>query len=133
MDKAADDLNKVTHLLLAAQTRLVTVQAQRIKIEKDISVLTMIQANLEENIRFLKKKRTVAMINEFKKASEDLQTAKTRLNFLNLDRNNVLKVEKHLEKIYNNIKIESEQAFRRIHSPPDNLIPIDFSKRKNGK
>lgn len=132
MDKAQDDLNKSSHVLLDAEVRLNTVRVQRQQLEKEIALLTMVEANLEENIRVLKRKRVIVMVNDFKKARSDLSTCRTRRAFLRVDRENCLKVERHAEAIYEKARAEYEQAFDRLHNPPNNVIYGNFG-RKDGQ
>lgn len=131
MDKATEDLNKFSHTLLDAQVNLQTIQAAVLKIDKDLAMLTMVKANLEENIRVLKRRRAIVMASEFKKSSDDLTTCETRMAFLRVDRENVLKNEKHADGIYQKAKAEYERLLDLVQNPPDNVIYVDFG-RKNG-
>jgi hypothetical protein len=130
MDKATEDLNKASHVLLDADVRLKQVQAQRLQLEKEIALLNMIEANLTENIRVLQRKRVIVMVHEFRKALTDLNTARTRLAFLRVDRENVLKIERHTEMVYEKIKADYERCFDRLHNPPNNVIQF---RRPNGR
>jgi len=133
MDKASEDLNKASHTMLDAQVKLQQTQAERLKLDKEIALLNMIEANLEENIRVLKRKRLIVMVNDFKKASNDLNTARTRRAFLRVDRENVIKVEKHAQDLYDKAKAHYEHCFQMLHNPPNNVIQVDFTRRKNGQ
>lgn len=132
MDKATDDLNKASHAMLDAQVKLQQTQADRLKLEKEIALLNMIEANLEENIRILKRKRLIVTVVDFRKAKADLNTARTRRSFVRVDRENVMKLEKHNQDAYDKIKAEYERLFKRLHNPPNNVIHVDF-RRKDGK
>ncbi|NJO48291.1 MAG: hypothetical protein HC840_01085 [Leptolyngbyaceae cyanobacterium RM2_2_4] len=132
MDKAQDDLNKASHVLLDAEVRLNTIRIQRQRLEKEIALLTMVEANLEENIRILKRKRVIVMVNDFRKARSDLGTCRTRRAFLRVDSENCLKVERHAEAVYEKVRAEYEKAFDRLHNPPNNVIYFDFG-RKDGQ
>lgn len=127
MDKAAQELNKASHAVLDAELRLKTIQAQRTQLEKEIATLAFVEANLEENIRFLKNTRAIVMASEYKKATIDLATAKNRRAFLRIDRDNVLKIEKHAEANYERARAEYERAYDYIHNPPNNVL--EFRKR----
>lgn len=131
MDKATEDLNKSSYVLLDAQVNLQTIQAQILKIDKDLAMLTMVKANLEENIRVLKRRRAIVMASEFKKATNDLNTCENRMAFLRVDRENILKNEKYADGIYQKAKAEYERLLDLVQNPPDNVIYVDFG-RKDG-
>lgn len=131
MDKATEDLNKFSHTLLDAQVNLQTAQAAVLKIDKDLAILTMVKANLEENIRVLKRRRAIVMASEFKKSSDDLDTCETRMAFLRVDRENALKNENYADGIYQKVRAEYERLLDIVQNPPDNVIYVDFG-RKDG-
>lgn len=130
MDRAQEDFNKASHVLVDAEVRLKQVQAQRLHLEKEIALLNMIEANLDENIRVLQRKRVIVMVHEFRKAMADLNTARSRRAFLRVDRENVLKVERHTQTAYDKAKADYERAFDLLHNPPNNVIPF---RRKDGR
>lgn len=131
MDKATEDLNKSSHVLLDAQVNLQVIQAQILKIDKEIAILTMVKANLEENIRVLKRRRAIVMASEFKKSVTDLDTCETRMAFLRVDRENILKNEKYADDVYQKAKTEYERLLDLVQNPPSNVIYVDF-RRKDG-
>ena len=130
MDKATEDLNKSSHVLLDAQVNLQIIQAQILKIDKDLAMLTMVKANLEENIRVLKRRRAIVMASEFKKSVNDLGTCETRMAFLRVDRENILKNEKYADGVYQKAKTEHERILDLIQNPPNNVIYVDFGRKK---
>jgi chromosome segregation ATPase len=131
MDKATEDLNKYSHVLLDAQVNLQTIQAQVLKLDKEIAMLTMVEANLEENIRILKATRAIVMASEYKKSTNDLGTCRTRMAFVRVDRENILKNEKQASEVYEKTKAEYERLLDLVQNPPDNVIYVDFG-RTNG-
>lgn len=132
MDRA-EELNKSSHILLDAEVRLNHIVARRRAIEKDIALMNMIEANLEENIRILKRRRTIVIVSDYRKSTTDIATCRARRAFLRIDRENVLKVENHARRGYNEAKAEYERCFELLHSPPNNVIHVDFSRGKNGR
>lgn len=133
MDKVQEDFNKASLVLLDAESKLRVIQAQRTQLEKEIAILSFVEANLEENIRVLRRKRAIVMATEYKKAMNDLQTAKSRKAFLRIDRDNALKIESHAEKIHLKAKQDYEKAFKMLHNPPNNVIRINFGKKDGQK
>lgn len=132
MATITEELNKASHVLLEAEIRLRTVTIQIQQLEKDIAILTAVEINLEENISVLKRKRAIVIVNEYKKATIDLNTARNRRAFLRIDRENCLKIERKAEILYEKARDEHERIFKLIHSTPNNLIRLDFRK-KNGQ
>lgn len=129
MDRATEELNRASHVVLDAEIRLRTIVVQRQQIEKEIAILAFVEANLEENIRILTRKHAIVMASEYKKAVSDLKTARSRRAFLRIDRDNCLKVEKHAEVVYENAKAAYERAFELLHNPPNNVIVGNFGKK----
>lgn len=130
MNKATEELNKASHVLLDAEIRLRTVNSQRLQIEKEIAILAFVEANLEENISILRRKRAIVMAHEYKKAMADLNTARNRRALLRIDRDQCLKVEVNTEKEYEKAKAEYELAFERLHNPRSNVIKVNFGSKK---
>lgn len=131
MDKATEDLNKSSHVLLDAQVNLQVIQTQILKINKDLAILTMVRANLEENIRVLKRRRAIVVASEFRKSTVDLNTCETRMAFLRVERENVLKNEAAADSVYQKAKAEYERLLDLVQNPPSNVIYVDF-RRKDG-
>lgn len=129
MDRFTEELNRASHALLDAEVRLRTVIAQRTQLEKQIAILTAVEANLEENIRVLKQTDVIIDAKEYKKAISDLATARVRRSFLRVDRENCLKIEGHAEFVHEKAKTEYERIFNMIHNPPNNVIPGNFGKK----
>jgi hypothetical protein len=132
MDKTQEDFNKASHVLLDAEVRLNDVTVQSKKIEREIALLVSIEANFEENIRVLKRKRVIVMASEFKKSKLGLDTARVRMAFLRMDRENNRKIEEIAQAAYDKAKLDYEKAYDLLHNPPNNLIVVDFG-RKSGQ
>jgi len=133
MDKATEDLNKYSHVLLDAQVKLQTIQAHILKIDKDLAMLTMVEANLEENIRVLKRRRAIVMASEFKKSTNDLDTCRTRMAFLRVERETVVKNETQADGIYQKAREEYERLLYLVHNPPNNVLYVDFGRKDDGQ
>lgn len=131
MDKATEELNKSSHVLLDAEVRLNTITIQIQDLDRQIALLNSVAAHLEENISVLQRKRVIVMVSEYKKAKTDLNTCYNRRALLRVDRENQLKVQTHCQVMYDKAKWDYERAFDRIHNPPNNVIEGKFG-RKNG-
>lgn len=131
MDKATEELNRCSHILLDAEVRLRTINVQVQQFEKEIALLTVVEANLVENIRVLKKKHVIVTSGEYKKAITDLGTARTRIAFLRMDLESYLKIEKNCEVLYEEAKADYEKAFNLINNPPNNVVKVDFGRKND--
>lgn len=132
MDKDQENLNRASHVLLDAEVRLRTISVQIQQLDKEIAILTVVEANLQENIRVMKRKRVTVRVEDYKKARSDLNTARTRRAFLRVDRENSLKAERHAEMLYGKAKEEYDKAYDRLKNPPNNVLYVDFG-RKDGR
>lgn len=130
MDKTAE-LNRASHVLLDAEVKLSSVGIQIENLDRQIALLTSIEAHLEENINILRLKRVIVLVSEFKKAKEDLNTARTRRAFLRVDRENLLKMQTHYDMMYKKAKWDYERAYNLLYNPPNNVIQGNFG-RKDG-
>jgi hypothetical protein len=126
---SAEYFNKASHALLDAEIKLNTISSQLEKLDREIGMLMSVQANLEENVRFLKESRVIVMANEYRKIKTDLQTVKTRQSFLRIDRATILKVEKQAEIVYNKAKLDYKKAYSLLHGPANNVLQF---RKKNG-
>lgn len=132
MDKLQDAINKASHVLLDAEVRLRTYAIQISQIDKEIALLNAIEANLEENVRMLKRRRVTVVATEYRKVKRDLGLAQTKKSFLRVDRENALKYHQLATDWYNKAKAEYQMVYDRLHNPPNNVIEVQFGS-KDGK
>lgn len=112
-----DDINRVSQILLDAEVKLRQISNQVAAIEREIATLTVIEANLKENIRWLKKRKIVTVASEYRKVREQLKTAETRKSILNIDKENTLKIQRHTEQVYQKVKEQHDLALARLQDP----------------
>lgn len=129
MDKATEDFNKASHVLLDAEVRLNTVSVQVADLERQVALLNSVEAHLLENIGVLQRRRVIVMVSEFRKAKTDLNTCRARRSILRIDMDNCIKVQDHCQQIYDRAKQEYENAYNMLHNPPNNVIVF---RRKDG-
>lgn len=132
MDKAVEDFNKASHALLDAEIRFSQIAAQVNALEKGIALLNAVEANLEENLRFMQRTRAIVKVQEFGKALRDLNTCRNRRALLRIDLDGATRVLRHAEAVYEKRKVEYERAYDLLHNPPNNVIVVDF-RRKDGQ
>lgn len=128
MDKA-EELNKASHVVLDAEVRLNAVSLQIQELDREIALLNSVEKHLIENINVLQRKRAIVVVTEYKKARMDLNTARARLAFLRIDRQNCGRILEQCEIAYIKAKASYEEAFDNLHDPPNNVIQGAFGKK----
>lgn len=98
------------------------------KIEKELYHLNTMEEMLVGNIDYLKRNKVIAMAKEFKKATEDLKIARTRINLLVGDLKIAKKSWDNVEKILQQLGKKQVELFR---SYTNNVLEL-FGK-KNGQ
>lgn len=81
-----EELDKLSRALADAQIRLKSIQTHVEQIDKEISVLSPRKLELEQNIEFHKKPRSVPLAQEYRKAKTELIKVKNRLALIISDR-----------------------------------------------
>jgi chromosome segregation ATPase len=99
------------------------------KIDKEIFHLNTTEALLINNINYLKKNKVIAMAREFKKASDDLKMARTRLNILKNDQKTAKKALENAEKLLQQLR---KKHITLLRSYSDNVLRGNFGSRNNG-
>lgn len=99
-------------------------------VERDLAMLTAIEANLLENIRVMKRKKLMIIITEFGKANRDLNLCRSKMAFLRMELGNHQKVQERTLAEFNRIKDLYDAAYDRLHNPPNNVIQF---RKPNGQ
>lgn len=123
-----DELIKLDRLIKDSTIRVETFKTQIETIQKEINILASLEKELETNITYLKKNKTIALATEYKKSKEDLKKTKTRLLHLKSDKamheKAIIGVEDILDKnkkLYEKLSKESE----------NNVISGKFGKKRD--
>jgi peptidoglycan hydrolase CwlO-like protein len=125
----ADELEKNSATIHDANKRLAQVTKLVYDIDQEIVYLQNCIETLEENIKCLKKNRIIAMATEFKKAKNDLETARNRVGLLKKDRDTSVKALRHTELF---IKKAIENYQNLLRSFNNNVVRGNFGSRNNG-
>lgn len=121
-----EELEKLDRTIKDNEIRRLTVQTNMELLQREVGVLSEVEAQLEENIRCLKKKNIVAMANEYRKAKEDLAKTKARLISLSNDIENFRKATDQVDQS----TAKAKEDIEKIKKNADNNI-LQFSfKRK---
>lgn len=86
------ELEKIDRTLKDTEMRIKTVEQSIVVLEKEIANLVNLEKKLKENISCLKRESIIAIAQEFRKAKEDLKSAKTKIASLTNDKNHFKKV-----------------------------------------
>lgn len=128
----SEELNKAAQKLLEADIRLRTIKVQLDGLDRDLALMKNAEAQMEENIRWLKRRKIVTVASEYKKVLENLRSLRARSAFSRIDRENCLKMYNQAAAVRDKAKQEHEIALEAHQNPKHNVIQVDFSK-KNGK
>lgn len=129
MDRYTDELNKASQALVEAQSRVLSISAAVLAVEKDLAILKSVEANLEENIRVMKRRRLIVLAHEFRKALRDLDICKSRMALLRIDLANNQRIQSNTVAECDRVKARYDAAYARVHNPPNNVIPF---RKKDG-
>ncbi len=124
-----DDLNRAAQALLEADIRLRTIKAQVEGLDREIALLTGIELELEDNIRFLKRSKSVTIASEYKKSLDQLKRTLQKKSFLAIDRSNMIKSLNYAEMILAKMQDAHMVAMDAINNPQNNVIKVDFRKK----
>jgi chromosome segregation ATPase len=123
------ELDRLDRTIKDSNIRASTVRNNLDVLERDISNMENLKEKLEENLKFLKRQKVIAIAEEFKKAKDEL--AKTRVRLITL-RNEREDYRKALNNVNQVIK-DSMQAIEKIKKDGDNnVLRANFGKKDNG-
>ena len=121
------ELDRLERTIKEAEIRLKQIKSSMDVMEKEIDQLTSLEAQLEQNLNFLKKKHVIALAAEFRKAKISLTNTKNRLAFLRIDRENVRRAHADTEMFI--FKCQ-ESYVTTMNSSANNVINVDFVNRR---
>lgn len=123
------DRDKADRAIKDAQIRLNTVKTNLDAIQKEIDTLLPIEATLEENVKFLKKTKVIALADEFRKAKAELAKTRIRLTILQNDR-------ERFRKAFSDVEIYLAEAIKKYKELADigdnNVVRGKFGRKIDG-
>jgi chromosome segregation ATPase len=123
-----EELAKLDRAIKDCEARLKTFEANVNTIKKEISILETAENQLEENIGYLKKNKTVALAIEYKKAKEDLKKTKVRILQLKSDAAINERVYKDTQDVLNKNK-EMYDKFAKQND--NNVVQGKFGRKRD--
>lgn len=124
-----DELEKIDREITEAEMRFKTLEISIEGIEKEASILTKLESHLIENIDHLRQSETIAIVNEFKKAKDDLTKTQNRLALLRIDLENQRRAKVYAEDVLKAAK----KAYEKVLKTPVNKVIQGNFGRKDGQ
>ncbi len=113
-----DELVKIDRNIKDAEARLKTFNSNIDTIQKEIDFLIQVETQLESNIRFLKKDKTITLAEEYQKAKTDLKKTKVRLTQLKSDK--IINEKAHKELGY--MIEKNKEAYDKLTKESENNV-----------
>jgi chromosome segregation ATPase len=121
-----EDLVKLDRGIKDLEIRAKTFTVNMDAIKKELDFLGTVEEQLDSNIKYLKKVKTVALASEYKKAKEDLKKTKIRLSQLKGDLTANERAYKELESLLK----KNQEAYDKLSQQNDNnVLQGKFGKR----
>lgn len=124
-----EELEKIGNEIRVQEMRFKTLEISIEGIEKEIATLHSLESILLENIDHLKQSETIAIVNEFKKAKEDLVKTQNRLALLRIDKENQKRAIQYAEDMLEKAK---KAYVKALKTPVNKVIQGKFG-RKDGQ
>jgi chromosome segregation ATPase len=118
------DLEKAEREVKDTEQKLHKIKSTLKDVEDEIAKLTLLEAQLNENINYLKQSGATVMATEFKKAKEDLVRTRGRLSVIKIDRDSIARAQRDGEAYLEKAK----EAMAKALLGKDNVL--SFKKRK---
>lgn len=99
-----EEFERLDRTLKDTEVRIRTTQSHIYSLDRELASLMSIEITLKENIKCLKTKQIVAIVQEFKKSKEELKRAQSRIQVLKTDKSVFIKDIKNLETILETTK-----------------------------
>lgn len=123
------DLDKADRAIKDLSIKLSTVKMNLDAIQREIDTVSSVETALEDNVRFLKKNKIVAMAEEYRKAKSELVKTRIRMTCLQNDRERYRKAYREVELLLE----DAQKKYGEIQSIGDNNVVRGKFGRKNGK
>ena len=113
-----EEMVKLDRSIKDAEVKLRTFNLNNDTIQKEIEFLLNLESQLEDNIKYLKNIKIIALAAEYKKAKEDLKKTKNRISQLKID---IAVSEKATKEIKSFIE-KSKEAYDKLTKPNENNV-----------
>jgi chromosome segregation ATPase len=123
------ELEKADRIIKDTEIKLNTIKSSLTVVDNELQQLILLETELEDNLKFLKKKNIIALAQEYKKAKEDLNKTKNRLAMLRIDSGNMKRALRDCEVFLQKAK----ESYVKLLKGKDNVIRGKFGSKKSGQ
>lgn len=124
-----NELDRLDRSIKDGDIRLRTVKVNIECLSREINILSQVESELIDNIKFLKQNKVIAMAGEYKKAKEDLAKTVIRLVALMNDREHFRKAASNVEEMIAKAKEDIDKIKR---DGENNVVRGTFGRKKDG-
>ena len=124
----SEDLLKADRAVKDYEIRFQTATSQLATIEKELKELLLVQKQLEENVKILKKNKIIAVAAEYKKAKADLKRVVDSSLKIKNDMNHYKKSKDEAEMML----LATKNNYEKLLNDVNNVLEVQFG-RKNGQ
>jgi predicted nucleic acid-binding Zn-ribbon protein len=125
-----EELDKLDRAIKDAEIRLKSIQLAVEQIDKEISVLGPRKLELEQNIEFHKKPKSVPLAQEYKKAKTELSKIKSRLTLITTDRGKAKDACEDVKAIIEKFKRDYQKL---LETSENNIVKGTFGGKRGKK
>lgn len=123
------ELDRLAHWIKDAQARLTVFMSSSGILDKEIDLLTAREDQIKENLKFLKKKKVIALAMEYRKAKEELDKIKSRLTMVRADRQNIGRATADVEAFL----LKNKERYSFLMKEPTNVVIRGIFGRNDGQ
>lgn len=120
------DIDRLEYAIKNLETQLIVYGANLSGIDKELARLNIVEAELETNLAFLKKKKIIALALEYKKIKDHLSHIKKRKSIVLTDKQNIEKAHEATLETIQRLK----ERLESLKENSNNIIEVDFTKKR---
>jgi len=122
------ELALIDRAIKDTEIRLKTIQIHLEALEKEINYFSILEKQLEENFKYLKQDKIIALASEFKKTKEELQRVRS---FLAIRRKDLEAHRKAFKAANNHLDLCKKRYEQLIKYETNNVIQGIFGRKGN--
>lgn len=124
-----EELEKLDRTLKEGELKLRSIKVNIDSLTKEIDTFADLEAQLDQNVKCLKKKNIIAIAAEYKKAKEELAKTKAKAIGLRNDREQFKKACAEIEWVMKKAQVDLEKLQK---TGDNNVLRGKFGKKENG-
>lgn len=124
------EIENLDRVIKNGEIRINTVKINIDSLSREIDTLGLLEEQLLENLKCLKKRNIIAIATEFRKAKEDLEKTRKRSIELRNDRENFKKAS---DNVAQEMKKAREEIDKIKKAGESNVVHAKFGRKNNGQ